>query len=304
MFSSLLSSSFSTIYTYASSYQWLVPIISKTIVYTTTSIIVFITSLAVTIHIGPPWIRIYFSKGPLGLQKMNKISPKKHSICTVKNIKTIKEFLKTHSTSYRSCYTTLCKQVPKSMKNNHLTISQIHASKLSFSHFFVILSHERRNYNFLPFTFLISMMRFLSASLMIGTVDEFYTLDLKNNTKTLVAWSSSIVWHKCYRAMWFYQTNHAAKSKFFIWYATLRIAIERSILLPNVEYIDLGPSISKNVIQAKGKYGFDYIDNWYDICYHLHGEDDDSGGIKKHQTFQYDDSTLLPSVDINRPDKQ
>ena len=67
---------------------------------------------------------------------------------------------------------------------------------------------------------------------------------------------------------------------------------------PNVEYIDLGPSISKNVIQAKGKYGFDYIDNWYDICYHLHGEDDDSGGSKKHQTFQYDDSTLLPSVEM------
>ena len=277
------------------SIQWL-NIICKTIIYTTTTITVILVSTACIVYIGPSWIRVGFSKGPLGIRKINKLKPKKHSICSVKNLKTLKEFLKTHAKSYRSCNSTLCKQVPKAFKNNSIQINQIHASTLGFKHFLVILSHERRNYSFLPLSFFISTLRFFTSSCMVGTVDEFYVVSNKSNnedasahtkTKRLVAWSSSIVWNKTYRAMWFYQTDSAAESKLFIWYATLRIAIERAILLPNVEYIDLGPSSTKNVVQAKEKYGFNYIDNWYSLCY------DES---ESTTTFEYDDTVLLPPI--------
>ena len=141
---------------------------------------------------------------------------------------------------------------------------------------------------FLPLAFLVSVMRFFVAQCMIGSVDEFYAVS-SDSSETLLAWTSSIVWNKAYRAMWFYQTTEAAKRKCFIWHASLRIAIERSLVLQNVKYIDLGPSIAESVIKAKEKYGFQYVDDWHDQCYkHDDGE-----------SFVYDtDPRLLPEVNV------
>ena len=257
--------------------------------YTTTTLFVVLASTILLVRSElVPSLRISFSKGPLGIQRANKLKPKKHSICSVENINSLKDFLKAHATSYRSCHSTLCKQVPKAFKANNIVVRSIYSSQLTYKHFKIVFSHESRHYSFLPLAFLVSVMRFFVAQCMIGSVDEFYAVS-SDSSETLLAWTSSIVWNKAYRAMWFYQTTEAAKRKCFIWHASLRIAIERSLVLQNVKYIDLGPSIAESVIKAKEKYGFQYVDDWHDQCYkHDDGE-----------SFVYDtDPRLLPEVNV------
>ena len=256
--------------------------------YTTTTLFVALTSTVLLRLELLPSLRIFlFSKGPLGIQKVNTLKPKKHSICSVEKAGSLKEFLKTHATSYRSCHSTLCKQVPKSFRENNIVVRSIFSKQLSYKHFKVVFSHESRYYSFLPVAFFVSVMRFLVAHCMVGSVDEFYAIS-PDTTETLLAWTSSIVWNRAYRAMWFYQSTEATHRKCFIWHASLRIAIERSLIMPNVKYIDLGPSISKSVVKAKEKYGFQYVDDWYDQCYKNYGS----------SVFVYDDTHLLPQIDM------
>ena len=256
--------------------------------YTTTTVFVVLTSTVLLVRLELlPWLRISFSKGPLGIQNVNKLKPKKHSICSVEDAGSLKEFLKANATSYRSCHSTLYKQVPKAFRENNIVMRSIFSKQLSYKHFKIVFSHESRHYSFLPLAFLVSVMRFVVAQCMVGSVDEFYAVS-PDTTETLLAWTSSIVWNRAYRAMWFYQSTEAARRKCYIWHASLRIAIERSLIMPNVKYIDLGPSISKSVVQAKEKYGFQYVDDWYDQCYKNDGR----------TNFVYDDTKFLPKIDI------
>ena len=62
----------------------------------------------------------------------------------------------------------------------------IFSKQLSYKHFSkVVFSHESRYYSFLPLAFFVSVMRFLVAHCMVGSVDEFYAIS-PDTTETLL----------------------------------------------------------------------------------------------------------------------
>ena len=197
-------------------------------------------------------IREWFSEGPLGLRRIIGRT-KSHAISEIRHA-SFESWAKGLSRSSRC---TMLKQVPKIIERENICIKSISPQNLSWRHLSVILSHECKH---MPITKAVfsSIMRFLVASSMCGKIDEFWIDD------KLLGWSQSIIKGRTYRAMWFYQRKQY--SKLFLWYKTIDIAITRVINIPNVDFIDLGPSANDGVITTKEKLGFRSELDWVNIC--------------------------------------
>eukprot|EP00945_MAST-04E_sp_MAST-4E-sp1_P007898 g7898.t1 len=220
--------------------------------------------------------REWFSKGPMGLRFSG--TPRKGNASETKEKKPSK-FLKAHAIvnvkggAYdewikqlpRSARQTLTKQVPKRFQRENIQVRRKRSRDLTFRHWLIVLDHERRSYMW-PRALLASIMRFIVASLMVGSVDEFWKVNADTGTETFLAWSQSIVKGKTYRAMWFYQTKEASAGKYFIWFKSLDLAVSRSFRTTGVEFVDLGPSLNKNVIEIKEKFGFQNRLDWKNVC--------------------------------------
>ena len=196
--------------------------------------------------------REWFSEGPLGLRRIiGKM--KSHAISEIRHA-SFETWAKGLSRSSRC---TMLKQVPKMIERENICIKSISPQNLSWRHLSVILSHECKH---MPITKAVfsSILRFLVASSMCGKIDEFW-IDNK-----LLGWSQSIIKGRTYRAMWFYQRKEY--SKLFLWYKTIDIAIARVVNIPNVDFIDLGPSANDGVITTKEKLGFRSELDWVNIC--------------------------------------
>ena len=196
--------------------------------------------------------REWFSEGPLGLRRVIA-KPKAHAISKIEH--SCFEGWAKHLS--RSCRCTMLKQLPKFFEKEKVMVKSISPKKLGYKHFMVILSHECKHVGILKALF-VSVIRFLVASLMCGTIDEFWKED------KLLGWSHAIIKGKTYRAMWFYQKQEF--SKMFLWYKTLNIAITRVTNMPSVQYVDLGPSTSDEVVRTKEKLGFTNELDWMAIC--------------------------------------
>ena len=233
--------------------------------YTLGSILVMVLLTIATFSVyvsidGTDSRREWFSRFPMGAARTKcckKVKVKPHAICQVEN-HTYESWV---NTLPRSCRATLTKQLPKCFSVERITVRQCRPSDLGWRHLRVIYSHERRQYNFARAA-LAAVIRFLVAILMVGTVDEFY-----DHGGSLLAWSHGIVKGQAYRAMWFYQTKDAASRRYFLWFKTLDLAVQRSCQLPErVKFIDLGPSLNKNVTKTKEKFGFPSRHDWHKVC--------------------------------------
>jgi hypothetical protein len=233
--------------------------------YTLGSILVMVLLTIATFSVyvsidGTDSRREWFSRFPMGAARTKcckKVKVKPHAICQVEN-HTYESWV---NTLPRSCRATLTKQLPKCFSVERITVRECRPSDLGWRHLRVIYSHERRQYNFARAA-LAAVIRFLVASLMVGTVDEFY-----DHGGSLLAWSHGIVKGQAYRAMWFYQTKDAASRRYFLWFKTLDLAVQRSCQLPErVKFIDLGPSLNKNVTKTKEKFGFPSRHDWHKVC--------------------------------------
>lgn len=165
----------------------------------------------------------------------------------------------------RSAKQTLTKQVPKRFERENIKVVRMRSRDLTYRHWRAVFEHQSRSYAW-PRAIFASMIRFLVASLMVGTVDEFWKVDSTTGENVFLAWSQSIVKGKTFRAMWFYQTKEASAGKYFIWFKSLDISVRRSFQMKGVEFVDLGPSLNERVIQSKEKFGFKNRLDWPDIC--------------------------------------
>ena len=59
-------------------------------------------------------------------------------------------------------------------------------SPLGMKHLSVVIDHQSRNFSFYPLAVLVGFLRFLVATLMVGSVDEYW------KDGELVAWSQSL----------------------------------------------------------------------------------------------------------------
>merc|ERR1719203_1116289 len=96
---------------------------------------------------------------------------------------------------------------------------------------------------------------------MLGTITEFYCDD-----RQLIAWTMEIIKGNTLRAMWFYQTDDAIDSKSYVWYASLRLTMVRVFLSKGVRYVDLGPSQTGALMDAKVRFGFQATPDWRAKC--------------------------------------
>ncbi|GAB5354848.1 hypothetical protein AAMO2058_000154600 [Amorphochlora amoebiformis] len=197
---------------------------------------------------GREWISGY----PLGY-KLKGRKLRSHSLLTVKD-GTYNEFVRTLA---RSARYTLNKQVDKVLARANVTVKTVKACGLSWEHFGVILSHERRSYGAFKAA-VVSSLRFLSSAIMTGFRDE-YRVDGK-----LVAYSQFIVKGSTLRAMWFYQCQDYARC--LIWFHTLRTNVKRGFELKSVHVVDAGPSGNKDIKALKTKFGFSTIKQWKQEC--------------------------------------
>ena len=96
---------------------------------------------------------------------------------------------------------------------------------------------------------------------------------MKSDTgeKIFLAWSQSIVKGNTFRAMWFYQTKEASAGKYFIWFKSLDISVNRSFQMEAVEFVDLGPSLNDRVVRSKEKFGFKNCKDWPRTCGYNNG---------------------------------
>jgi hypothetical protein len=78
---------------------------------------------------------------------------------------------------------------------------------------------------------------------------------------TLVGLAHTVVWGNVLRGAWFYQ-----RGRHNLWFHAIRTAVERALLLPEVEWIDLGPSTSEQLAAAKARLGFEDVADWRAHC--------------------------------------
>lgn len=136
-----------------------------------------------------------------------------------------------------------------------VTVTTRAATPLVWKHFSVILAHEQRMHR-KPRALFAAIMRFVVASLMVAVLDEYWGPDGK-----LLAFTHTVVCGNVLRVAWFYQCTRQ-----HLWHHAIRQAVERSIRLPGIEWVDLGPSASEALAHAKLCFGFvDKVD-WSQCC--------------------------------------
>ena len=72
--------------------------------------------------------------------------------------------------------------------------------------------------------------------------------------------------------MWFYQSSFARSNGLCIWFDALRASIERGSKQEGINFVDLGPSLTKSAEESKIKFGFENRTDWNKECdYHAGG---------------------------------
>ena len=72
--------------------------------------------------------------------------------------------------------------------------------------------------------------------------------------------------------MWFYQSSFARSNGLCIWFDALRASIERGSKQEGINFVDLGPSLTKSAEESKIKFGFENRPDWNEKCdYHAGG---------------------------------
>lgn len=140
----------------------------------------------------------------------------------------------------------LKKDIRRVYEKSEISWEYVKDQRLRWEHFLVIFRHERRIYSNLAAAILISMLRFIMATLCNdGNMDEFRL----EKEGTLVAFSCNICMGRVLRIMWFYSANHKA----CIFHKVIDINVER-VLKSNgkMSHIDVGPGRST----IKEKLGF------------------------------------------------
>lgn len=133
---------------------------------------------------------------------------------------------------------------------------------LGARHFAVVLGHDQRFVSSHLFAVLLALWRFLLARFMLGSVTEFYS----DNGNQLLAWSMETSKGSTLRAVWFYQANAAIDAKLYIWFASLRLTMQRAFATKRVQFVDLGPSATAAVLEVKARFGFEVCDDWRALC--------------------------------------
>ena len=238
-------------------------------------------------------LKALFSLAPLGLVRGKK-KAKAHSILDASSIGAepfIYSYLKLVGKS-RSVRATFCKQLPKSLANKGLKLTTNPRSTrgLGWEHFRVLYSHESSCMN--AFSALpVSCLRFLSARLMLGTIDE-----VRVGGK-LVCWTSTVVKGDCLRAMWFYQSSEARLRGMNLWFLSIYVSICRVGMMEGVKFVDLGPSYSESSKLAKEKFGFPSNHDWRKLCNMESDFNDDVPEVQSIQEIQ----TLIETGAIAPP---
>jgi hypothetical protein len=52
----------------------------------------------------------------------------------------------------------------------------------------------------------------------------------------------------------------------YLWHGAIRNAVKRGTKMPEVNYLDLGPSKKDDIAAAKAKFGFDDTNEWQHMC--------------------------------------
>mmetsp|Transcript_43622 Transcript_43622/g.92690 ORF Transcript_43622/g.92690 Transcript_43622/m.92690 type:complete len:298 (-) Transcript_43622:82-975(-) len=200
-----------------------------------------------------------WSLGPLGLRGRPKRITMKHAIANITEFADAKAWAKSLQ---RSCRCTMTKQVPKAVRQYGMQIRSCEPRHLGLQHALVLIDHQLKSFGWckLPLVFLVVFIRCLAAKCMHGVVDEIWIGD------KMVAWSQVIVKGDTMRAMWFYQRDEASRQKMCLWHATLLLAVHRAISMPEVKWVDLGPSKTDELAAAKVKFGFENTREWPDMC--------------------------------------
>ena len=195
-------------------------------------------------------LRHAFTRRPLGL---NHRQPLPHSVRSVEEFRCWHQWA---GTLCRSMKSTLCKQVDKTLDQQAISVHTIPTEQLGFAHFDVLWDHQRRKHS-APVSLLGACIRFAVAKLMVGSVDEYWSKG------ECVAWAATVVKGDTLRAMWFYQKSHVRR--WWLWYHSARTAIQRAIIMEEVQWVDLGPSVKSNVSMTKERIGFVSTKEWRSV---------------------------------------
>ncbi|GMH86123.1 hypothetical protein TrST_g2016 [Triparma strigata] len=211
-----------------------------------------------------PTIAESFSKIPLGLSNRKK---KAHSILNLSSLNNLApdEFVVQYTklVGSRSVKQTMKSQMPKKIVEAGIMAKTVGETRrfLGIEHFRVVIDHEGSIYPFWK-ALLISMLRFFTAKVMLGTLDEFRDAE----TGELLCWTSTIVKGDTLRGMWFYQSQRAKRDRLYLWHASLMVSICRVGMMEGVKWCDTGPSVGEGTKEMKLKFGFDSKESWRDLC--------------------------------------
>ena len=193
----------------------------------------------------------------LGSKRVRK--PFRHSILDLSSLDGIESYLK--QTGSHGVRNTMLVQIDRTMVANHIITNTVTNLTPSWRHFVVIFHHERGLYS-TSRALLQAVLRFLSLSLMVGTIDEYYCAP-PNGSPQLVAFASTIVKGNTLRGMWFYQ--RPSYGRCMIWFHTVRTALQRGFRM-GLRHVDLGPSVDSRVAAIKSRFGFEYSSDWQTVC--------------------------------------
>eukprot|EP01116_Phalansterium_solitarium_P008957 TRINITY_DN22933_c0_g1_i1.p1 TRINITY_DN22933_c0_g1~~TRINITY_DN22933_c0_g1_i1.p1 ORF type:complete len:246 (-),score=51.99 TRINITY_DN22933_c0_g1_i1:157-894(-) len=195
------------------------------------------------------------SEYPLGLRIRAK-NPLKHSILDVSAFDSYADYVA--SVKKQSAVKNL-KSLSASFAEHRIkatTKNHSEACVMRWEHYLVIRAHEARVYGPVRSAF-VGVLRWLSAALMVGTMDE-YRIDGR-----LVAFTIQIIKGSTLRSMWFYQRPEVSRCR--LWFHTKQTTVTRAIAM-HIRHVDLGPSLTKEVEELKSLYGFESTAVWRQIC--------------------------------------
>lgn len=177
--------------------------------------------------------------------------PKKHALLSVERYHTLQQYLQELPKSARQ---TMVK-AEHALSEQGYVMQTVSSSMMRFEHFMVIYRHECRYYPRVRALF-AAWSRFLVSCLCIGDMDEF-----RNAKGELIGFAQTVLKGDVLRGMWFYQDGRHK-----LWFFSLRNSVFRAILVPHVKWVDLGPSSTSNVADAKKRFLFEDTASWPDQC--------------------------------------
>lgn len=202
------------------------------------------------------WDAAAFSEIPLGLRGSRK--PRKHAIMSVTGLTNTDDWLAALPRGARQTMRKVWNEGAKPWAAGRIFVRTVEPRDLRFSHLRVLYDHERRAYSALRAA-AAAVLRFCVARMMSGSVDE-YLYDSDLHKYVLVGWSHTVVKGDTLRGMWFYQISTSKKD--LIWFHSLRVAVERAIIMPEVNWVDLGPSGTCELADVKTKFHFEDSSDW------------------------------------------